>query len=487
MTSALSTDKHQTYVVTTAERLGRDPRELAATSHREVARSLEGADVAFDVVGQLDASYVAFVQKFFTRLFEAGAFERSTARMGYDPARSRYLFESYASGRCPVCLALTKGNICETCGSPNDAAQLIPVGERDQNESRELITWVLPLERHRDRLEAFYRDRWADLRHSLRQLLRRLLRRELPEFPITFPSQWGIPVDQPGTEGLVLNVWAEMYPGHLYWLSQPHGGQLPQGERCYVQFLGFDNSFFYAVAHPCLAFAAQDAGLDAVLPGYLYTNEFYQYEHFKFSTSQRHLVWARDLLARYEASPVRFYLCYSNPEHQQTNFSEPDMTTLTQKYLSEPLGHVVRRCNERLTGFVPDGELSGGWSRVLEASRECFEEAYSPEGFSLRGAAQALVQHLDLLAERAETLSPDDREEATGVLTALASLRILVAPIMPQLAQELAAAFDTEVGPWEEALHPPLSPYQLIDPGIADLWRRSAATAVGRIPSLGPR
>jgi methionyl-tRNA synthetase len=255
---------------------------------------------------------------------------------------------------------------------------------------------------------------------------------------------------------------------------------LPREGVCSVQFLGFDNSFFYALAQLCIGFAAQEAGLEAVLPSYLYTNEFYQYQHSKFSTSQNHLIWARDLLADYEVGPARFYLCYSNPEYQQTNFDEEDMALLTQKHLSEPLSRIVRCCNERLEGFVPDETLSEMWARILQASCERFAEAYDPESFSLRGAAQALVQHLDLLAERAELVLPDNREEATGVLTALASLRVLAAPIMPQFARELGTAFGNAAGSWEEACRPPTTKYRPVDPGLADLRRASGAIS-GRV------
>lgn len=463
VTAALSTDEYQTYVVTTAERLGRDPQEMAATSHRAMAQTLQEAGVCFDVVGRPDAQYVAYVRDFFIRLFDDGVFERRSASMGYDALQGRYLFESYASGRCPVCLAPTKGNICEECGSPNDATRLIPFQGQGDQETRQLTSWVLPLERYRSRLEAFYRDRLVDLRPNLRQLLRRLLDSELPDFPVSFPSDWGVTIGLPDTEGLVLNVWAEMYAGHLYWFSQAFGDESFSFEDAeYVQFFGFDNSYWYALVHPCLAFAAQDAGMEAALPSRMYTNEFYQYEHSKFSTSQQHLVWARDLVEAYGASPVRFYLCYSNPECQQTNFNEPDMKMLSRKHLIDPLHYVVQCCDEKLAGFRPDDQLSLPWKRVLEASCGRFAEAYAPESFSLICAAKALVQHLNLLVEHAEGLQATERQEATGMLTALASLQVLAAPILPQLAEELAGAFGVRNLRWADALRPPPERYSPI-------------------------
>ena len=59
-------------------------------------------------------------------------------------------------------------------------------------------------------------------------------------------SGWGIPAPFPDADGLVLNVWAEMVPGHYYWLNAADaakGGAGPLVTReqtaRYVQYLGF--------------------------------------------------------------------------------------------------------------------------------------------------------------------------------------------------------------------------------------------------------
>src|SRR2546430_12700278 len=49
--SAISTDENQTYVVTTAERLRRSARELAAPSPADVPRTLGCAGLEVDLVG----------------------------------------------------------------------------------------------------------------------------------------------------------------------------------------------------------------------------------------------------------------------------------------------------------------------------------------------------------------------------------------------------------------------------------------------------
>jgi methionyl-tRNA synthetase len=330
--SAISVDLNQSYVVTTAERLTLEPTELAQCQFHNIHATLAAAEICFDVVGMPDANYTAYIQDWFRRLYAGGELEKVETTVPYDASRDQFLFEAYASGWCPTCLAAAKGNICEACGHPNEPARLFNLhatgGRRSESlEMRRQSGLVLNLECWRDQLTRHLLGALPELRPNLRRLIEELLSGTLPAFPITFPSTWGIPAPFPNCRDLVLNVWAEMVPGHYYWLERAHaakggvspliGGGTPVD---YVQCLGFDNSFFYACAHLALAFAAQELGIEALIPRAIVTNEFYQLDSFKFSTSQGHAIWGRDFLQEVPVDEARFYFAWSNPETQQSNF-----------------------------------------------------------------------------------------------------------------------------------------------------------------------
>jgi methionyl-tRNA synthetase len=135
----------------------------------------------------------------------------------YDVRRGRFLFESYASGRCPACLYDTRGNICEACGHANDPGQLFDMyptgGQRGGPiEMRSQLQLVLDIERWRDPLARSLSQMCPPLRPNLARLVREMLSGVLPILPIAFPSTWEIQASFPNCEGLVLNVWAEMVP-----------------------------------------------------------------------------------------------------------------------------------------------------------------------------------------------------------------------------------------------------------------------------------
>src|SRR5262249_45008060 len=156
--------------------------------------------------------------------------------------------------------------------------------------------------------------------HVLR-FVEEMLDRPLRDFPVSYPGEWGIPLTIPGFESQVVNVWAEMLPGLVYMteVGLANGSRPPSPDAWarssgydLVQFLGYDNTFSFSFAHLGLLFA-HDKWIE---PTAIVTNEFYHLDNSKFSTSRRHLIWARDLVTRYGVDNVRFYLGINNPELQ---------------------------------------------------------------------------------------------------------------------------------------------------------------------------
>lgn len=457
--TALSADENQSYVVTTAERLGVAPRDLARDSHADLQRTLEQADMSFDIVGRPDATYDSFVRGWLNELVEAGAFVEKEVDAIIDPRTGRQLVESYVGGRCPVCFLDTRGNVCETCGHPSDPTRLIRptvVGAGGAAiEPKRITAMVLPLERYRARLERHYAAQRT--RPELRVLLDTLLERPLPDFPITYRSDWGLPVDRPGWESSVYNVWAEMYPGHLHWTQMGHASAQPDaagtalwesadGVR-YVQFIGFDNSWFYAVAHVAIALAAHDASVPVAPLPQIVTNQFYLLENFKFSTSLGHVIWGRDLLAAWEPDPVRLYLCLSNPETQESNFTVSDMEHMLDERLVRPFERAAAAWNRLLSTDRVDTALNGTWEAWQRDFRRRFELSYEADTFSLRRAAATLMTYLDFVASELELA---DREYGTCPAAAIGYLALYAAPLMPGFAERLAVCAGVAAAPaWD--------------------------------------
>ncbi|CAL9625880.1 hypothetical protein SUDANB176_05955 [Streptomyces sp. enrichment culture] len=434
-------DDHQTYVVTTAQRLGLDPVELAARCNREITETLELADIDIDAFTSPDDAYRGEVREFFAGLYRAGRLVTRTWTFPYCAKTDRYLLEAFATGYCPECLAGTCGAICENCGHPNDVDSLLfaastGAGEGSATEPREVEILVLPLEEYRGQFTEFYRRRRATMRPHVLRFVDEMLSRPLPDFPVSYPADWGIPVGIDGFDGQVFNVWAEMLPGLRHMAEAARVRRAPKtpagvwaGDSGFelVQFLGYDNTFYFSFAHLGLAFA--HGGL--VEPTAIVTNEFYHLDGSKFSTSRRHLIWARDLVGKYGPDNVRFYLGLGNPEHQPANFTEAEFLETVRTRLHQPLQALATALaphTGRPVTVRPETEA------LLDRYRDRMRRAYTLETFSMRQAAETTANLLALLAARA----------AGDPGLAVAGLRVLAAqaaPLVPGLAAVIEARY----------------------------------------------
>ena len=456
---ATGTDDSQTYVKASAAKLGTTPAELAGRSWQQIRSTLDLMGIAVDGYAPFDEGYRASVLDFAHRLHEAGQFELRTVRLPWSVRTEEFLVEGLVSGGCPICLAVSRGGLCESCGHPNNFDELIDpkstVHPHDEVVTKEARILVLPLERYREQLTAFYQDKQATWRPHITQLMRELLAKPLPDFPITYPVSWGIPAPFPETPGQVFNAWFEGMPASMYCteVAQRSNGEKPaatdelwraEADSSIVYFLGFDNAYFWGVTH--LALLLAHGGRYAV-PDVIVPNEFYELENEKFSTSKGHVVWTKDLLAEVPRDLVRFYLALTAPEHSRTNFSRAVLDKVTSTRLVQPWNALAALLDK---GAAETGAGGRALPVSVEARNRCaaitarFAAGYELTGFSLGRAADLIAMHIERLLESARATSfpaGEEGEQALGDLYAEVAVLIAAAsPILIDLAQAAAEA-----------------------------------------------
>ena len=465
---ATGTDDSQTYVVTSAAKLGVTPEALCAQAAADIETTLKATGVQVDGFAPFDERYRATVMDFLTPLFDAGVFEWRNAPFPYDTVQQEYLVEGLVSGTCPVCLSASRGGLCEGCGHPNNFMTL-----RDARstlhpdhpvEARDARVLVFPLERYRAQLQAYYEQQQGRWRPHILHLMRELLAAPLLDFPVTYPVTWGLPSPFPGTEGQVLNAWVEGMPASMYCsavageacgLDAAQAGALwtdPTARLVY--FLGFDNSYFWGVVHLALLMAH---GGRYVLPDVIVPNEFYELEHEKFSTSRRHLIWARDLVQDVPRDLARYYLALTCPEHHRTNFSRAALEKLTYDRLLKPWEGLTQLLSSpRLSGALPVSEQGQADARLMaERLRAC----YALETFSLSRLADTLTQHLQRLHDVAVRGAAHGERPSGDLWHQVRVLLHLASPLLIDAAAPLLAQDDR---PWAEVLNDTyVTPFQL--------------------------
>ena len=405
----------QNYIVTTARRLGEPPEELRVRSAGLVEDTLAAVGIEPDGFVRFDERYVASVRDFFERLHRLGRLRLRPVAFPYLPRTGEYLTDAYVRGGCPVCLAVGCAGLCENCGHWIASGELTDprstLHPDEPVELREQQVLVLPLEEHREALTAYFARQSATMRPRLAQLVEELLAGPLPDYPVTLPISWGIPAPFPEVDGQVIYSDAETiaWSMHCTTLAAERRGEVPAGREelwsseagaKVVYFFGSDASFAFAVVGVAMLMALGGYAL----PEHFVTNEFYELDHDKFSSSRGHVVTGRELAAAVPRDLIRFYLAATGPDFQRTNFTHEALVQVTGARLVRPWNRVAAKV-EAWTGrgALPVSARSrAAAARMLER----FAGAYDPRRFSLTAAAFTLSEQLARL-DRWEVTADD--------------------------------------------------------------------------------
>ena len=459
----MGTDDYQSYVAGKALQTDDTPAHVANHFAERIEGTLRLADIKPDQFTRpVHASgYQEVIQDVFRRLYAAGHLVEREAACLRDAEDGRYLFEFYVGGNCPHCGAAAGGGGCEECGRPNqghdleNAAATLSDARPDSGTIKQLF---VPLSRYEDRIRKFLLG--VHMPPHLRALAEDLLAQGLPDVPATHPHEWGLPCPIPGFEDQIISAWVELGHGFLESIRQhDRRAGLPVNEDSLspaagtriVQFFGFDNGFVYALLYPLLY---QLIDPDCPLPETFVCNEFYRLDGLKFSTSRDHAVWVRDICREQPSDLVRFYVCYTRPESEQTSFSRAEYDVFVAEELrgrwSTWLDELGQRVEAAAQGVAPE---PGFWtdehrrmSRRLEQRIEEAREGYRAEQFSTRAVTRALMAIVEEARAfgRSESHWQGVPRRANEVRTALAlelaaarAVAGLSTPLMPRFAQHL--------------------------------------------------
>ncbi|MGI8993040.1 MAG: methionine--tRNA ligase, partial [Nocardioidaceae bacterium] len=207
---------------------------------------------------------------------------------------------------------------------------------------------------------------------------------------MTRDIDWGIPIpldgwrDQPTKR---LYVWFDAVIGYLsasiewarrtgdpdawrQWWNEP--------EALSYYFMGKDNIVFHSQIWPAELLAYDGRGSrggqpgeygDLNLPTEVVSSEFLTMEGKQFSTSRSVVIYVRDMLDRYQADALRYFICAAGPETSDSDFTWAEF---------------VRRTN---------GELVAGWGNLVNRTATMIHKSFGeiPAATNLIDADNALL------------------------------------------------------------------------------------------------
>jgi methionyl-tRNA synthetase len=466
------TDEHGTPIMVAADKEGRTPRETADVYNEVIREDLRDLGLTYDLFTRTTTKNHHHVARdVFRTLFEKGYIIEQSMQVAFSQSTGNTLPDRYIEGTCPYCgFGEARGDQCDNCGR-----QLDPI---DLKDPRSKIDGLPPIfrdtkhlfldlpafaERLRDWIEQ--QDHW---RANVRRFSLNLLD-DLKPRPVTRDLDWGVRIPVPGyeeDERKRIYVWFDAVIGYLSasveWAvtrGTPDAWrdwwQNPDARHYY--FMGKDNVTFHTVIWPSMLLGYGSGGEvgsgrgDLVLPHDVVSSEYLTMEGRQFSTSRNVVIYVRDVLSRYDADALRYFLTIAGPETQDSDFSWAEFVRRNNDELVATWGNLVNRTLTsayRNFGSVPEpGPLAAADEELLASIPAKFAavgaEIEAARFRSALSAAMDLARDANRYLNDAAPwalLETDRARAGTTLYTALRtvdSLKTLLTPFLPFSSQAL--------------------------------------------------
>lgn len=414
------TDENAFKNVEAAAAAGVDTREWVDVRAGQFRQLADRLHVGYDrFIRTTEEGHVRGVQRFWRSLRPGDIFRKSYTGL-------------YCSG-CEDFL-FPKDLVDERC--PDHPVAPVPVEETN---------YFFRLSAYQQQLEQWLSSSAVTLRPAWRrEEILTFVRSGLQDISISRPAArsggWGVSV--PGDESQIVYVWIDALINYLTGLGYGSGDEAWRewwnGDTHKVHVIGKNVWKFHAVYWPALLLSA---GLP--LPDELAIHGFLTINGRKIGKSLGNAVSPDDLVRRYGADAVRYFLLRAVPQFGDSDFSRERFATLYEADLANGLGNLASRL---FTLAVRSGLKSLGQTSLDAVAKISESEPGGPHDQTL-AATWAVIDRLNRELERekpwvALKAGPTDalREQIKAWLVELASIARQIEPFLPETARRLHSA-----------------------------------------------
>ena len=503
-------DSHGTPIVVRADKEGKTPREVFEHFHQRFLKTQLNLGISYDLFTHTDTeNHHAISQQMFKQLLKNEYLYRAKQKQIFSELEQKFLPDRLVEGTCPICgYDKARGDQCDNCGNLLDGTQLINPHSRsnasDKLSVRESEQYMWDLPAVRDQIGAYLAGKEGQWRESVLNFAKNFAN-DLAPRAFTRDLTWGIPIPVENSAGKCIYVWWEALLGYLSatveWAKitgQPDAWKelwysKDSNVRIY-NFLGKDNILFHTVLWQSILIGMKELGgewetptptmprnaaegaespslvpseergragvgastatresdvrfnLPTGVPANMYLNLGGQ----KFSKSLGVSLDAIDLVEKYGADPLRFYLTAIMPETKDADWNWNDFAQRNNSELLGKWGNLAQRTLSQIwknfEGKIPAPvELTDADKALIAKSEAAFMtigQSYNDCRF--RDAlgetielATASNQYLDSEAPW-KTIKVDKARAGTQlyvVARVIDSLAMLFSPVLPFICE----------------------------------------------------
>ena len=447
-------DSHGTPVTMKAKEENLTPLEVSEKYHEEFVRCFNKLEFSFDVFTKTHTKYHSDkVKEFILDLYNKGYIYEKDIEQTYCNECKEFLQDRYIEGKCPQCGGYALGDQCQECSEIIDPEELIDRrckvcgSEPVIRQTRHLFFSLSKLEKDVKRMY-IKQQGW---RENAEKITKRYLDEGLRDRAVTRDFNWGIDVPLEGYEDKKIYVWIEAVMGYLtasMKCLEERGEDYREywdGEDSRVYFVhGKDNIPFHTVIFPAIL-----AGLDIKNPPIReISSEYLTLEGKKFSAAKNWVIWGDDIVDKYNADVVRYYLTMNGPEVRDSDFTWRSFVNTNNNDLVGLYGNFVNRSlvfiQKNFDGKIPDGvvpeKIKKEITNLYFKCSDLIEEGHFKE------ALQSIVKLIKSANKYFDDEQPwvsinENKKKCANTLFVcvqyIANLSNLLSPFMPESSEEI--------------------------------------------------
>jgi len=346
-------DEYGTPITITAEKEKTTPQTIVDRYNKEHTENMRQLDISFDLFTRTTTeNHEKIVQDVFSTLYEKGYIYKKNVDAFYCNSCNRFLPDRYVEGTCPYCdNEKTRGDQCDECGKILDSQELLDVkckicGSTPKRRTSDHL--FLALSKFEPKLLDWMKDKkyWKP---SVLKFTYNWLKNGLKDKAITRDMAWGIKVPVEGFEGKRIYVWFDAVTGYLSaskeWsqsLGHPNKWEewWKNKQAKHYYFLAKDNIPFHSLIWPSMLMGYDEA---LNLPYDIPANEYLCLKGEQFSKSRGLGIFVSDVLEKFDADAVRYYLSINMPENKDTNWTWDDFVAKNNDEIVGTYGNFIHR------------------------------------------------------------------------------------------------------------------------------------------------
>ena len=480
-------DTHGTATMIRARQEGRSEQSIISEMNATHQQDFAAFGVAFDHYGSTDSeSNRLLVADFWKALTSIpGVVRKQDVTQLYDPKAGCFLADRFVKGSCPNCKSPDQyGDSCDKCNttySPTELGNPVSTLSGATPELRSAAHLFVRLEPLRPAVEAWIGRTPAPLQPEMANWLKgTFLAPDTPlrDWDVSRPAPY-FGFEIPGEPGQYFYVWVDAPVGYLASLTDaiaagavagPRGTWWPMGEAVggsadaaeIHHFIGKDITYFHTVFWPAMLTA-----IGYRLPTQVHIHGFLTVDGEKMSKRKGTFIRARTYL-EHVAEPAYLRYYFASKLSRKVEDIDLNLGEFVDKVNSDLVGKVVNLAS-RSASFIATAGLAAAdaaWpaegTRLLDAFQAAGEEiAAFYDGGDYSEAMRrimALADQANLFVERSAPwkLAKDPAQAValqlacTVALNLFWRLAVLLAPVLPRLAEQAGELFADRITRWDD-------------------------------------